>query len=138
MLEISRKILAIFLAAVMLFSTLSFAVQQHICMGEVTDVSFFNETVGCEMTVQKCEENDDSKTKFHKENCCDNTLELISGSDFEQQVVKSLEFNHAKVVLALVLSLRNFKNSNNNNYFKDSPPPFVLSQIYKLDEAYLI
>lgn len=139
MLELSRKIFAIFLTAVMLFSTLSFTVQKHICMGEITDVSYFMEADNCGMVVEKCVNNDLENSIVHQENCCDNIQELIPGNDNEQQIVHSLEINKAKFVLAFILSFDDFHNSSENiTHFKDSSPPFVVSHIYKLDETYLI
>ena len=139
MLELSRKIFAFFLAAVMLFSTLSYTVQKHICMGEITDVSYFMEADNCGMEVEKCVNNDLSNSIIHQENCCDNIQELIPGNDNEQQIVNSLEINKAKFVVALILSLDGLhKSSEKITHFKDSSPPFVVSHLYKLDETYLI
>ncbi len=139
MLEFSRKIFAIFLATVMLFSTLSFTVQKHICMGEITDVSYFKEADNCGMLVKKCLNNDLTNSNIYQENCCDNIQELIPGNDNEQQIVKSLEINKAKFVVAFILSFDGLQQSSERiTYFKDSSPPFVVSHIYKLDETYLI
>lgn len=139
MLEISRKISAIFLTVIMLFSTLSFTIQKHICMGEITDVSFFKEADNCGMMVENCENNDLINSNIQKENCCDNSQELILGNDKEQQIVKSLELNEAKFVVAFFLSFDSLhKTSEKITYFKDASPPFVVRQLFKLDETYLI
>lgn len=139
MLELSRKIFAVFLASIMLFSTLSFTVQKHICMGEITDVSFFKEADSCNMMVEKCENSDLSNSNIYQENCCENVHELITGNDNEQQIVKSLELYKAKFVVAFILSCDDLLQSPDRiTYFKDSSPPFVVKHIYKLGETYLI
>ncbi len=139
MLKILHKVLASFLAFVILFSTLSFSVQKHICMGEVTDVSFFREADNCEMMVEKCDAGDLVPSKIQEKNCCENVLEFIPGNENEQQALSNFEIEQVKFVLTYAYTYQNLLEERNNIIpFIDCSPPLVDKDINVLYQTFLI
>ena len=139
MLQVLHKILAVIIALVILFSTLSFTVEKHICMGEVTDVSYFTESDSCGMTTEECDFDDASGTHVKKENCCDNVVELIPGIQNEQQAIDSFELEQIQFIIAYTYSyLSLFDADKEEILFNDYIPPLVDKNIQILYQTFLI
>ena len=139
MLQILHKILALIIALAVMFSSMSFTVEKHVCMGEVTDVSFFNEVKGCSMEEIVCDEDINKEDQTKQTKCCDTIHELIPGNQNEQQAVNSLDLSKISLVLAFVYSYIVDLNDNfNDNYIVDSSPPLVSLDIQVLYQTFLI
>jgi len=139
MLQVLHKILAVIIALVILFSTLSFTVEKHVCMGEVTDISYFTESDSCGMTTEDCDLDDTLESNVKKENCCDNIVDLIPGNQNEQQALKSLEIDDVQFVLVFNYAyLGLFKEKEQPIAFNFYPPPIVDKDIHVLYQTFLI
>ena len=139
MLQVLHKILAVIIALVILFSTLSFTVEKHVCMGEVTDVSYFTESESCGMTTEECDLDEDSETHIKKDNCCDNVVELIPGIQNEQQAIDGFEFKQIQFIIAYSYSYLNLFETNREFIpFIDYSPPLVDKDIKVLYQNFLI
>lgn len=139
MLQVLHKILAIIIAFVILFSTLSFTVEKHVCMGEITDVSYFTVAETCGMTVEDCDIENPSETKIQQEKCCNNIQELIEGNQTEQQAIDSFELSQVQFVLAYTYSyLGLFDEYKGAIPFNDYNPPLVNKNIQVLYQTFLI
>lgn len=133
------KISSVFLAFTVMFSTLSFTVEKHVCMGEITDVSFFIEADTCGMTADDCDAKDSLETKAEKEKCCNNLQELIQGNQNEQQALNSLELNQLQFILTFTYTYLNlFEPSTNLNLANIYSPPLVDRDINVLYQTFLI
>ncbi|HFS68186.1 MAG TPA: hypothetical protein ENK67_08245, partial [Flavobacteriia bacterium] len=87
MVAIFYKILAFFLALLVLFTSFSFTVNKHICGDEVVSTSFFVSatTCGMEMNVCKNENKNNKETSIQKEPCCKDVTKVIQGNQNNQQ-----------------------------------------------------
>jgi len=139
MLQVLHKILAVIIALVVLFSSLSFTVEKHVCMGEVTDVSYFMEPDTCGMTVDECDVNDSLETKIKKEKCCNNVQELIPGNQNEQHALQSFEIEQVYFVLVYSYTFLNLLEEKEQSIaFDYYLPPIVDKDVQALYQTFLI
>ncbi len=139
MLQVLHKIIAFILALVIFFSTLSFTVEKHVCMGEVTDVAYFTEADSCGMIADECENMLPSETIIQKEKCCKDVHELIQGHQNEQQALQKLEINQVEFILAFTYTYINlFEINNENTVYVNYTPPLVKKDIQILHQTFLI
>jgi hypothetical protein len=139
MLQVLHKILAIIIALVVLFSSLSFTVEKHVCMGEITDVSYFNEADNCGMTPEDCDMEKPSEPIINKEKCCNDVHELVPGNQNEQQALKNLEIDQLQFILSYTLSsLILLEEEKELNSFLVYSPPLVDKDVQVLYQTFLI
>jgi len=125
------------MASLVLFSTLSFSIQKHICADEVADVAIFGTLERCEMPD---EGHTDDKSGFTKESCCQDEVHFIQGLNAELKTsVKS--FGQLPVFAALFTYtyLNLFENlEKESNSFLSYSPPIVVKNIQILYDTFLI
>jgi len=139
MLQVLNKIIALILAAIVFFSTLSFTVEKHVCMGEITDVSYFLKADSCGMQEDECPIESPTESKIQKEKCCNDVHELIPGHQNEQQALQKLELNQVEFILAFTYTYINlFETSSENIAYVDYIPPLVKNDIQILHQTFLI
>ena len=141
MVQVIQKILALILAFIVLFSSFSFTVEKHVCMGEVTDVSFFTSADSCGMLMEEedCVNHEFSGDKIHQENCCDNIQELIPGNQNEQQAIDSFELNQVQFIYAFTSTyLKLFEVKENISPFITISPPIIDKDYQILYQSFLI
>ncbi len=128
-----RKISAFLMAIVVLLSTMSFTVSMHYCQGELIDTAIFQKAHSCGMEMNMSDE-------MKKKGCCDDKEIHIEGQDELKLPVANMSFNQQAFVIAFVHSyIELFQTTEDRkNTFFDYPPPFIVRQIFKLDETYLI
>lgn len=134
------KILSIFLSAIVVFSTLSFAIEKHVCAGEVTDISFFGNADSCGMEMsQKASEEGCS---LKKKNCCNDVTKLIKGQDQLNNSVQNHELSsHQKILLTsyFITYIDLFQGLKEQVIpYRTYVPPLVVKNIQTLYEIYLI
>ncbi|MBL4604401.1 MAG: hypothetical protein JKY02_01675 [Flavobacteriaceae bacterium] len=128
-----HKIVSLLIAFVVLFSTMSFTINMHYCGAALVDTSIFHKVKTCGMEMQKTIT--DSDCSITKKDCCTDKQIKIEGQDelkitFDQQVfVASFVYTYTNLFKGL---------EKNVNSYRDYPSPSVVSDIYKLDETYLI
>lgn len=139
MIQILHKILAFVLALAVLLSTLSFTVEKHVCMGEVTDVSYFSEADSCGMEAVSCE-NAESGDRVEQSKCCDNLHELIPGDQLEQQALKRLEIQDYDFIVSYISTyLIDLEQGDRADFIEFGPdPPLVERNIQILYQTFLI
>jgi hypothetical protein len=137
--RIFHKILSLTLAFTVLFSTLSFTVEKHICMGEVTDATYFMDLDSCGMIVEECELAVDEQEKVQKEKCCQDIQELIPGNQNEQQAIENFELDQVQFILTFASTyLDLFEENTDQVTFKYYTPPLVDKDIHVLYQTFLI
>jgi hypothetical protein len=135
--QISHKILAIVMAFVVLFSTMSFTVDMHFCGDTLVATSLFQEVTGCGMEMEKPAA---EGCAIVKSNCCKDKQMLIDGQDemqlsiavisFDQQVfITSFIYTHIYLLKGLDTTV---------TVHQAYREPLVSRQLYKLAETYLI
>ena len=138
--QVLHKIGSILLAFIVLFSSFSFTLHEHICGGETADSSFFIEADSCGMDDMELCENGSTEQQVKQEPCCDDHSEIIQGNSNNQQAQQALEIPQAQFLAAFVISYNNLFESvaTKTILYRDYAPPLVVKTIYKLDETYLI
>ncbi|MBJ2173360.1 hypothetical protein JBL43_03880 [Aureibaculum sp. A20] len=131
------KISSLFMAVILLFSTLSFTVQKHICAGEVADIALFGNLESCNMHDAK---KDINLSSFEKESCCHDNSQFIKGSNAE---LKSSKASQGDFTVLTAVFLYTYFNSyepleKNLTDFKNYSPPIVIKDIPVLYESFLI
>ena len=122
-----------------LLSTMSFTVEKHVCMGEVTEVSYFEEVEGCGMEESLCETPRNNFEEVSPSQCCDDIQELIPGNENEQQPVKGLEIGKLKyIVTYLYTYVKGLEESKQELVIQDISPPLVDKDIQVLYQTFLI
>jgi len=95
------RAIAVFLTFLILFSSLSYKIEKHICEGEVL-TSFFDVAENlCDVETASC--HSDSKTNCctvseEEANCCWNTSEFIRGINLEQQAQTEQKLSVAPIL----------------------------------------
>ena len=141
MVQFINKILALILAFIVVFSSLSFTVEKHICMDEVTEVSFFTGADSCEMQGDDCTTEESGQTNsFDDQDCCNDIHELIPGNQIEQQAIDSFEISQVAFVFTYASTYLNLFEDNREcipftNY---SSPPIIDRDIQVLYQSFLI
>ena len=138
--DILHKILSVFLAFTVLFSTLSFSVDKHICMGEVMDSSYFSDADSCGMIMEVEDCNIDGFTdEVQKEKCCNDIHELIPGNQTEQQALQSFDIEKVQFLIAFSYTYINLHEDDTDKVpFRDHSPPPVDKDINVLYQTFLI
>lgn len=138
MLQVVHKIIAFIIALAIVLSTMSFTVEKHVCMGEITDVAYFEEAEGCGMEEVICDD-DISAEQVRQTPCCDTVNDLIEGNENEQQAQNSLELKDAKMILMVVLSYLDILDPVVEPIVaQNSSPPLVTADIQALYQTYII
>ena len=134
MVQVLQKILALILAFIVLFTSFSFTVEKHVCMGEVTDVSYFTDADSCgmEMEEEDCTMDKNNEEHMQQEKCCVNVQELIPGNQNEQQAINSLELDQVPFILAFTYTFLNLYE------VKEDPKPFIASSPPIVDKDFQI
>jgi hypothetical protein len=139
--DILHKILSVFLSFTVLFSTLSFSVDQHVCMGEVTDTSYFSDADSCGMImeVEDCAIDGLTDDKVQREKCCNDIHELIPGNQTEQKALQSFEIEKAQFLLVFYCTYINLLEDDTDELpFRSHSPPLVDKDINVLYQTFLI
>ncbi len=131
-------IVSIFLAVLVLFSTFSFTLEQHVCGGEIADYSFIGNLESCEMP--NSDHNNTDETSLNKISCCQDIIETIQGANDELVIVKELDIQQEQFITAFIYSYSNlFEGSAKNNVpFKEYKSPIVTKDILVLYDIFLI
>jgi len=152
--QLSHKILAVVMAFVVLFSTMSFSISMHYCGDDLVGLAIFEKASTCEeeehvahcememMESSSCQMQDSMKMSCEmKKDCCtDKEIQIDSQKDLKNNTLDSFQFSKTVFVVAFVYTYKALFNeleTKNNSFLVYHPPPLI-KPIYKLDEVYLI
>ena len=126
------------MALVVVFSTMSFTVDMHYCGDTLVDTSIFEKADTCGMEMQKPTVPEDCN--ISTKNCCSDKQLIIDGQDELKPSYKKISLNEQIFIAAFTFTYINLFEGLEENAisYKDYVPPLVRTQIYKLDESYLI
>lgn len=136
--EFSHKIFAILMSFVVLFSTSSFAITEHYCAGTLVDAAIFSKASSCGMEIENTSTSSDCS--FLDIDCCSDQQILKNAQDELQTSAEKISFEQKIFIASFIYTYINlFKGVEENiNSYGDTSPSFVVKDIYKLDESYLI
>jgi len=111
--SITYRISAVFLSALVLFSSLSFSIEKHFCEGEIQSSFFDNAADLCSMQAHECHSDEAinsccSTSSVEKTNCCIDTSEFIQGITIEVQT----QTNQTTSLQLVVFLISDFFNTN--------------------------
>ena len=126
------------MAFVVLFSTMSFTINNHYCGDELVSSTLFLKGESCGMDMQKSSEKNDCTVK--KDNCCTDVIISVEGQKELKLNYYDLRFEQQVFVTAFVVSYMNLFEGLPNNIvpFKNYSPPLLVKNIQILDEVFLI
>ncbi|MDP2088782.1 MAG: hypothetical protein Q8J84_05220 [Flavobacteriaceae bacterium] len=139
--QVSVKILALFLSLIVVFSTVSFAVEKHECGGKITDVAVFGESEKCSpmMEMDDCETNSQKSLSFNKHTCCKDLSQIIQSSIVVEKSTKTVEIQVVEFVKPFEISIKLFEGLSENIIpFKNYFPPKLVPNISILYQTFLI
>ena len=136
--EFIHKIGSVLLAFVVLLSTMSFTIDMHYCGDTLVDTAVFKKAKTCGMEIQQTDS--DAGCSVMKKDCCSEKQVYIDGQDELKLSLEQLTLEQQLFVSAFVYTyLQGFEDLQaTETSFLEYPPPLIVRQIFKLDEAYLI
>lgn len=138
--KIISNIAAYFLTALVLFSSVSFTVEKHLCGGQVFSESVFGKAEKCGMEDGYCAI-ENSNGSFSKKSCCKDEIQLINGSVFKSESTSKLHNKQQQNLFAFTLldysifpPINNSRIIQFHHYF---PPPLtnnfdILYQVFRI------
>jgi hypothetical protein len=136
--QLFKKISAIIMALVVLFSTMSFTVSEHYCGGYLLDSALFSKADVCSMDVQKTSSEKDSCN--NDKNCCTDITKHIEGQSDLRIDFLSLNFEQQIFVASFAYAYLNLFEGPAKNIipFKHYTMPFLVTDILVLNQTFLI
>ncbi len=136
--QVIHKIASLFMAFVVLFSTMSFTVDMHYCGDTLVDITIFHKVKTCGMETLTPSNTDECA--ITKNNCCSDQQISVEGQDELQLSFSTVSLEQQKIVTSFVsINLNLFEIGEKEvNSYTDYTPPLVVRQLFKLDETYLI
>ncbi|WP_414731184.1 HYC_CC_PP family protein [Xanthomarina sp.] len=135
--KVFHKIMSMLMAFVVLFSTMSFTINMHYCGGSLMDSAIFQkvETCGMEMDNPLSE-----GCSITKKDCCKDEQVVLDGQNELQLLIDKISFEQQIFVATFIHSYINLFEGQDENIvpFRDYNPPFLIRDIQKLHETYLI
>ncbi|WP_428743265.1 HYC_CC_PP family protein [Tenacibaculum sp.] len=117
------NIAIIFLIAMVLFSSVSFSIEKHLCGGHVFSESMFGNAEKCGMDEGKCELAVNNPS-YSKKSCCEEEIQLKKGSIFEKEPVLKLNSQQQNfIVFNLIDTVLFYQKENRAIHFKNYFPP---------------
>lgn len=136
--SIMHQIVSVFMAIVVLFSTMSFSVGMHFCGDTLVDSAIFQKAKTCGMEMQN--EMTESDCPVFEKNCCHDEEILVKGQKELKISFDNIDFQQQVFIASFVYSyIYPFTELKEKEITIDGyPPPLIVKTIYKLDEVYLI
>ncbi|MCK5400275.1 MAG: hypothetical protein KAJ28_01465 [Flavobacteriaceae bacterium] len=133
-----KNIASVFLAFLVLFSTMSFTISEHYCGDVMVARSLFSKAESCGMDFQKQSQNEGCN--ILKKNCCKDVVKQFEGQDELKISFDKLTLDQQIFVASFIYSYLNLFEAleEKPNAFNDYPPPLIVRNIHKLDQVYLI
>ncbi len=133
-----KNIASVFLAFLVLFSTMSFTISEHYCGNTLVDTSIISKAKTCGMEIQ--EKSPKESCTIEKKDCCKDVVKVIEGQD-------DLKIDYSKISFEQELFIASFLYTYINLFegldkkaipFNDYSPPLIVKDIHVLDEVYII
>jgi hypothetical protein len=137
--NVFHKIVAIFFAQILLFSTTSFSINKHFCSDSIYSVSVLGEAEDCGMEMKSCENEESGLCSFSNESCCHDVNTVVEGKTIVKTNELQIDVN-TFFLTAFAITYQNLHQSNTktskryNNYIS----PLINKDINVLYEVFLI
>lgn len=136
-----RKAISIFLASIILFNSIGFAINTHFCEGVAIDssISIGIEHLDCGMPYDDNHSHSVTKEQVSKQSCCENTHEIIEVDNSKDTGFPSFDLNQIFLIAfvnTFVLPTTYADNSNVDH--STYPPPLTKRDVQVLFQTFLI
>lgn len=133
-----KKLASISLAFLVLFSTMSFSINEHYCGGSLVDTSLFVKADTCMMSGMEMSTPDNATIVV--DNCCNDVITVVDGQDEVQQTHTDITFEQELFITTFVYTYSNLFSNKENSIvsYRDYIPPNLVKDIQILDETFLI
>ena len=131
-----HRVFSVFMAFLLLFSTVSFTIEKHFCGDVLVDVSVFTEAQKCAMEAPESDQ-----STLSKKSCCKDTIDVVQGQD--ELTVKTFEDLEIEQQFFIATLVHSYFNLFEEEYQLDAPhieyaPPNLVYDIQLLDQVFLI
>ena len=135
--QVFHETTSILMALVVLFSTMSFTIDMHYCGNTLVDTAIFQKVKTCGMEMQKPSNKGCAITK---KNCCSDKQMVVDGQGELQLSIDKISFEQQVFIASFVYTYINLFEGLDKNVssYEEYRPPLVVSELYKIDETYLI
>ena len=136
--HVSKQIMAVLMAFVVLCTTMSFTVNMHYCGDTLVDSSLFGHVETCGMDKQLSR--NDCQSEVQDDSCCSDKQLVVEGQDDLKMSFNTLNFEQQVFVVSFVHSYINLFETLDSHIvpFRDYTPPYLVRNVQKLHETYLI
>ncbi len=133
-----HKILSVALASLVFVTTMSFTVDMHYCGDSLVDFALFHNAQTCGMENQSSQKS--CEAGFSEKSCCSDKQLVVEGQDDLKMSFNTLNFEQQVFVVSFVHSYINLFETLDSHIvpFRDYAVPFLIRDIQKLHETYLI
>ena len=133
-----HKMLSAVMATLVLFTTMSFTLDMHYCGETLVDFSLAQNAHTCGMEVPQS--NNDCETVVPEQSCCSDKQIVVEGQDNLKLSFDKLSFEQQAFVATFFYTYINLFDDLDENIvpFRNYKPPFLIRDIQKLQETYLI
>lgn len=137
--KVSIKIVASFLSLILVFSTVSFAVEKHECGGKITDVAVFGNPDKCSPDMEKMASTHAKKLGFNKQTCCKDLSQIVQSSIVVEKTTKNYEIQSVEYITPTIIYVNTFEGLQENivplQYYI---PQKIITDIPVLHQSFLI
>ncbi|ADF53703.1 MAG: hypothetical protein CMP12_01750 [Zunongwangia sp.] len=136
--KVFHKISSVCLALIVLLSTVSFTIDSHYCGDTLVDSSLFGHVETCGMDKQLSR--NDCQSEVQDDSCCSDKQLVVEGQDDLKMSFNTLNFEQQVFVVSFVHSYINLFETLDSHIvpFRDYTPPYLVRNVQKLHETYLI
>ena len=128
------------MALIVLFSTMSFAVDMHYCGDHLVDFSLFEKVDSCMMKPEMSKSSSECTLMDMDMDCCSDIAIVVEGQDDLNIPFDQLTFEQQLFLTSFIYSNLNLFEGLDQNVipFKDYSPPPLIREIQILDQTFLI
>ncbi|GEQ85462.1 hypothetical protein ULMS_09700 [Patiriisocius marinistellae] len=136
--RVIQKLIAFFMAAVVLMTTMSFTVDMHYCGDTLVDFSFVKQAKSCGMEkaqpAKSCE-----NPMMSEKSCCSDQQIIVEGQDNLKQNFAQLSYEQQVFVASFTYAYINlFEGTQSTEVpFVDLSPPFIRQDLQVLHQTFL-
>ncbi|MCG2431089.1 HYC_CC_PP family protein [Aequorivita xiaoshiensis] len=136
--SIFHKIVSVFMAILVMVTTMSFTIDMHYCGEMLVDYSLTQSAHSCGMDMEK--PTSDCEIQTLEDSCCSDKQIFIEGQDELKHSFDTLSLEQQTFVASFFYSYINLFEDLDTNIipFRNYNPPFLIRDIQKLHETYLI
>jgi hypothetical protein len=138
--QIFKKILAVSMTFVLLFSTMSFTINNYYCGGNLVDSTIFSKDDFCDTAMQMTVTMQDEDCTFKADSCCNIEVKLVEGQKELNSNFSNLNFEQQQFIASFVYAYINIFGEVDSTIipFKNYDSPIVDEEITVLYQTFLI